>query len=929
MPSLGEASWQQAMISMAEQQRLSADLVLVDGSSYLYRAYHALPPLTTSRGMPTGAVFGVVTMLQRLDETVAAPRVAVVMDAPGPTFRDALFEAYKAQRAAMPEALVQQLGPVRQVIRALGYPLLEVSGVEADDVIATLANEARARGMTVLIVSGDKDLAQLVGPGVRLYDTMADRLLDESGVVEHYGVPPQWITAWLALKGDASDNIPGIPGVGGKTAARWLHEYGGLEGLLQQREALKGRAGQALRDHATEVARWLELVTLRRDVPLPIELDALQRSPPDETLLRRLYSDLEFTSLRRKLPGAAPLPIPAAADPAGSPSSPPAEPQGRETLHDVQDVARWCDLLRHSGCFALDTETTVLAMLDARLVGLSLAVEVQGEAALRACYVPLAHEAGGNVSLDEALALLKPIFEDERVAKLGQNLKFDMHVLANHGMALTGITHDTMLESYVLGSSAGRHDLDSMAARELGHSTTTYESLTGKGASQRGFAEVPIPAAAAYAQEDAELVWRLHRRLWPRLESTGRLASVYRDIEMPLVPILCRMERAGVLVDRARLAEQGKELAERLREIEELAFHEAGCVFNLGSTVQLQEVLFGPGKLPVIRKTPKGAPSTAEDVLEELAIDYRLPRLILEYRSLAKLKSTYIDKLPTMIHPRTGRIHSSFHQAVTATGRLSSSDPNLQNIPARSEEGRRIREAFVAPPGHVLLDADYSQIELRILAHYSGDEALLEAFAAGRDIHRATAATLFHIPEEAVSPAQRRTAKTINFGLIYGMSAFGLARQLRIERELAKRYMDEYFAHYPKVAALMERIRAQARQQGFVETIFGRRLAIPDIDSRDNRTRQYAERTAINAPMQGSAADIIKRAMIKTESALAHHGLPARLILQVHDELVFEVSQEAADRLRPVVVSCMEQAAELVVPLVVNVGMGHTWGEAH
>ena len=918
---------------MTEPQRLRADVALVDGSSYLYRAYHALPPLTTSRGMPTGAIYGVVSMLQRLAETVAAPQVAVVMDAPGPTFRDALFEGYKAQRTAMPEALVQQLGPVKQVIQALGYPLLEVPGVEADDVMATLATAARQQGLSVVIVSGDKDLAQLVGPGVLLYDTMTGRLLDESGVASHYGVPPRWITAWLALKGDASDNIPGIPGVGEKTATRWLREYGGLEGVLAHRQELKGRGGQALRDHAAELARWLELVTLRRDVPLPIELHALQRGKPDDALLRRLYSDFEFTSLRKKLPSAAPTTMPAAVVASGE-DPPPAQEaaspvQGRETLRTGDDVRRWCALLRETGCFALDTETTSLAMLDARLVGLSLAVEGHDTEPLAACYMPLAHREGGNVSLDEVLALLKPILEDAGIAKLGQNLKFDMHVLANHGIALAGIAHDTMLESYVLGSSAGRHDLDSMAARELGHTATSYESLTGKGAAQRGFAEVAIAAAAAYAQEDVELVWRLHHRLFPRLETTGRLAAVYRDIEMPLVPILCRMERAGVLVDKTCLARQGEELGRRLKEVEELAFHEAGSVFNLGSPIQLQEVLFGTGKLPVIRKTPKGAPSTAEDVLEELAIDYRLPRLILEYRSLAKLKSTYIDKLPTMIHPGTGRIHSSFHQAVTATGRLSSSDPNLQNIPARSEEGRRIREAFVAPPGCVLLDADYSQIELRILAHYSGDEALLAAFAAGRDIHSATAATLFQVPEEAVSQAQRRTAKTINFGLIYGMSAFGLARQLRIERELAKRYMDEYFAHYPRVAELMERIRAQARKQGYVETIFGRRLAIPDIESRDNRTRQYAERTAINAPMQGSAADIIKRAMIKTDAAIAAQDLPARLILQVHDELVFEVPQETVDRLRPVVVSCMEQAAELVVPLVVNVGVGCTWGEAH
>ena len=917
---------------MSKPRQLTADVALVDGSSYLYRAYHALPPLTTSRGMPTGAIYGVVSMLQRLDETLEAGCVAVIMDAPGPTFRDALFEQYKAQRPGMPEALVQQLGPAKQVIRALGYPLVEVPGVEADDVIATLTTEACRRGMTVVIVSGDKDLAQLVGPGVILYDPMTDRLLDETGVAKHYGVAPQWITAWLALKGDAADNIPGIPGVGEKTAAKWLQEYGGLDGLLEHRDELKGRNAEALREHAAELARWLELVTLRRDVPLPVTLDALQRSKPDEALLRRLYSDLEFTSLRKKLPSAAPLPLAETAAPLEDPPGPqsPSTGLGRHIVRTLDEVEQWCTLLREAGCFALDTETTSLAMLDARLVGISLAVAEQDTEALHACYMPLAHETGDNVPLDETLALLKPILEDGAIATLGQNLKFDMHVLANHGITLAGIAHDTMLESYVLGCGAGRHDLDSMAARELGHTTTSYESLTGKkGASQRGFAEVAIAAAAAYSQEDVELVWRLHQRMWPRLVQTGHLAQVYREIEMPLVPVLCRMERAGVLVDKARLREQGQELAVRMKEIEELAYHEAGCVFNLGSTVQLQEVLFGAGRLPVIRKTPKGAPSTAEDVLEELAIDYRLPRLILEYRSLAKLKSTYIDKLPTMIHPLSGRIHSSFHQAVTATGRLSSSDPNLQNIPARTEEGRRIREAFVAPAGCVLLDADYSQIELRILAHFSHDEALLEAFAAGRDIHSATAATLFHIPETEVTPAQRRTAKTINFGLIYGMSAFGLARQLRIERELAKRYMDEYFAHYPKVAALMEDIRAQARKQGYVETIFGRRLATPDIESRDNRTRQYAERTAINAPMQGSAADIIKRAMISTDQALAAQALPARLILQVHDELVFEVEQGAVERLRPIVVSCMEQAAELAVPLVVNVGVGPTWGSAH
>ncbi|ROR34280.1 DNA polymerase I [Inmirania thermothiophila] len=896
-------------------------LVLVDASSYLYRAFHALPPLANSRGEPTGAIHGVLTMLRRLLADLRPERIGVVFDAPGRTFRDDLFERYKAQRPPMPEALAAQVEPLLEAIEAMGLPLLRVPGVEADDVIGTLARRAAARGLDTVISTGDKDMAQLVGPHVTLVNTMTGTVLDAAGVEARFGVPPERIVDLLALMGDASDNIPGVPRWGPKTAARWLRHYGSLDALLAHADEIPGKAGESLRAHLDQLALSRELATIRRDLDLETDLDDLRPRPPDRGRLRAIYQRLELARLLRALEEEEGAPGDGAERAEAAPRA------EVEVILDEAALARWLERLAAAELVAIDTETTSLDPLDARIVGLSFAVDET-----RAAYLPLGHDyadAPPQLPREAVLARLRPILEDPARPKLAHNLKYDLAVLWGAGIEPAGLAHDTMLQSYVLDAAAARHDLDTLALRHLGRRTTRYEEVAGKGAREIPFGQVRIEDAAPYAAEDAEVALALHRVLWPRLAAEPDLRRVYEEIEMPLVPVLARMERHGVLVDAALLRAQGEELAARLAELEREAHRLAGRPFNLNSPKQLQEILFGELGLPVRRRTPKGQPSTAEEALQELALDYPLPRVILEHRALAKLKGTYIDRLPERIHPRTGRVHTSYHQAGTATGRLASADPNLQNIPVRTPEGRRIRQAFIAPPGHLLLSADYSQIELRIMAHLSGDEGLLRAFAEGRDIHQATAAEVFGVAPEAVTPAQRRAAKAINFGLIYGMSAFGLARQLGIPREEAQAYIDRYFARYRGVAAFMERTREQARRDGYVTTLFGRRLHLPELRAASAARRAAAERAAINAPMQGTAADLIKRAMIAIDRWLRETGSGAHLILQVHDELVLEVPEAEVERVREAVVRCMREAGRLRVPLVVETGVGRNWDEAH
>ncbi len=893
-------------------------LVLVDGSSYLYRAFHAMPALSNAAGQPTGAIYGVVNMLRKLLKDYQPEYMAVVFDAKGKTFRDALFEDYKAHRPPMPEALEAQIEPLLEVIRAMGIPVLMEPGVEADDVIATLARMAAEAGWDVVISSGDKDLAQLVDEHVVVVDTMSGRVLDRAGVEAKFGVPPERIVDWLALVGDSADNIPGIPGVGPKTAAKWLRQYGDLDALVAHAEEIKGKIGEKLRAHLDRLELSRALATVRRDVPLSVSLEALRLQPPDRSRLIELFRRLEFKTWLSELLAEDSE----GADPTASTAI------DYELILERAQLDRWLERLRAAELFAIDTETTDLDYMRARLVGFSFTVD--GD---KAAYLPVAHEgpeAPAQLPLEEVLAALAPLLEDPHRPKVGHNLKYDMSVLARHGVQLRGVRYDTMLESYVLDAAANRHDMDTLALKYLGYRPIAYEEVAGKGSKQVGFQEVPLERAAPYAAEDALVTWRLHHTLWPRLQELPRLQRLFEEIEMPLVPVLSRMERAGVLVDVAKLEAQSAELAEKMAALEARAHALAGTPFNLGSPKQIQEILFERLGLPVLAKTPKGQPSTAEAVLQELAErGYELPRLILEHRALAKLKSTYTDKLPRQVNPETGRVHTSYHQAVAATGRLSSSDPNLQNIPVRTPEGRRIRQAFVAPPGHKLLAADYSQIELRIMAHLSRDERLLAAFAAGEDIHTATAAEVFGVAPEQVQPEQRRHAKAINFGLMYGMSAFGLARQLGIDRSAAQAYMDLYFERYPGVRRYMEETRRQAREQGYVETLFGRRLYIPDIHASNAQRRQYAERTAINAPLQGSAADIIKRAMIACDAWLQAEGEPARMIMQVHDELVFEVRAEEVARVGEHIRRLMSQAADLAVPLVVDLGVGENWDEAH
>ena len=894
------------------------DLVLIDGSSYLYRAFHALPALSNSQGEPTGALHGVLTMIRKLVREENPAHIAVVFDAPGKTFRDDLYPEYKATRPPMPDELRSQVQPILDAVKAMGLPLLQVDGVEADDVIGTLCAQAEKRGMEVLVSTGDKDLAQLVTDKVTLVNTMDDTRLDRDAVKAKFDVWPEQVIDYLALVGDSSDNIPGVPKVGPKTAAKWLNEYDSADAIVEHGEEIKGKVGESLRDNVESLHLSRDLATIRTDLSLDLDIDDLQPGAGDGDALRALYAHFELRSLLRQLDEESGT-KPATADTQERPDY--------ETVLDWPAFDAWLEKIGKAKLVAFDTETDSLDYMNARIVGLSLAV-ADGEA----CYVPLAHDYPGapdQLPRDEALAKLRPWLEDESQQKVGHHLKYDAHILARYDIALRGMAFDSMLESYVLNSVATRHDMDSVARQYLGKETIHYEDVAGKGARQLTFNQVDLETAAPYAAEDADITLQLHETLWRQLREVPSLQRVYEDIEQPLVSVLLDMEETGVLVDRKMLAAQSTELGKKMGELEARAHELAGGPFNLGSPKQLQEILFEKQELPVIRKTPKGQPSTAEDVLVELANDYELPAVIIEYRGVSKLKSTYTDKLPLMINERTGRIHTSYHQAVAATGRLSSTDPNLQNIPIRTEEGRRIRKAFVAPPGNLLLAADYSQIELRIMAHLSADKGLLKAFEQEQDIHRATAAEVFETALDEVTPDQRRSAKAINFGLMYGMSAFGLAKQLGIARGEAQEYVDLYFERYPGVKRFMDDIRSSASEKGYVETVFGRRLYLPEINARNAQRRQYAERSAINAPMQGTAADIIKRAMIAVHGWLDEERPGARMIMQVHDELVFEVATKEVEAVTAKVTELMDGAAELKVPLKVDVGVGKDWDEAH
>ncbi len=914
------------------------DLLLVDGSSYLYRAFHALPPLSNSRGEPTGAVHGVINMLHKLLREFPTTQLAVVFDAPGKTFRDELYAEYKSHRPPMPDDLRSQIEPLLQAVTAMGLPLLRISGVEADDVIGTLARSAARDGKSVLISTGDKDMAQLVDEHITLINTMTDSRLNRDGVKAKFDVYPEQIIDYLALVGDSSDNIPGIDKVGPKTAAKWLNTYQTLDNLVAKAAELGGKVGENLRAGLETLALSRKLATIDTALDLKLTADALTRREPDEAALRELYTRLEMRSFLRQLDGdtnvatAAPAADSATVvgDAAARPNLPAGlanAPRHYETITDWQTLEGWLAQLHAAELFAFDTETTSLDYMNAEIVGVSFAIEPG-----RAAYVPLAHDyAGAPDQLDRSrvLAALKPLLEDPTHAKLGQHLKYDVHVLQNHGIALQGQRYDTMLELYVLNSTATRHDMDSMAKHYLGIDTIHFEDVAGKGAKQIGFSQVDIERAAEYSAEDSDVTLRLHLALWPQLQVIPALEKLYTEIEQPLVSVLTRMEHTGVLIDRGMLQIQSGELAKRMLELQAAAHQEAGQEFNVDSPKQLQQILFEKLQIPVLRKTPGGQPSTAEDVLEELAADHKLPQLILDYRGLAKLRSTYTEKLPQQINARTGRVHTSYHQAIAATGRLSSTDPNLQNIPIRSAEGRRIRQAFIAPADHLILAADYSQIELRIMAHLSEDAGLLRAFAADGDVHRATAAEVFGATPEAVTADQRRSAKAINFGLIYGMSAFGLARQLGIDRGAAQRYVDLYFMRYPGVKRYMDETRERAKRDGYVETVFGRRLYLPDIRSRNRALQQYAERSAINAPMQGTAADIIKRAMLTVDQWCSTTDDKVRLVMQVHDELVFEVATDALATAKHRIPELMSAAAELRVSLKVDVGAGRNWDEAH
>jgi len=907
-------------------------LTLIDGSSYLYRAFHALPPLTNTHGEPTGALFGIVNML-RTTMKAGSDYVAFVCDAPGRTFRDDLYPEYKANRPSMPDDLRAQVDPMMKIVGALGFPILCVPGVEADDVIGTLARQAANQGIDTIISTGDKDFAQLVGAHIVLINTMTNTTMDIDGVIEKFGVRPEQIVDYLTLMGDSIDNVPGVEKCGPKTAAKWLAEYHDLDQLFANADKIGGKIGENLRAAIPRLPVSRELVTIRTDVPLDQGPTDLRMRDRDIEALRELYTRYDFKAALKDLDGAATGPAaPTAAPPAPAPAAhvAPDAALGAEGEYELivteERLAAWLEKLETAPLIAFDTETTSIDAMQADIVGLSLAVE-PGKAA----YVPLAHDYPGapaQLSREHVLGALKPIFEDPSRPKVGQHGKYDINILSHYGIALRGLAHDTMLESYVFNATATRHDMDSLASRYLGYTTIKYEHVAGKGAKQISFSQVDCDTACRYAAEDADITLRLHHALWPKLEAEPTLRDVYENIEIPLVPVLAGMERIGVLIDANELRKQSQQLGKRMVELQKLAYASAGHDFNLDSPKQLQAVLFDELGLAAKIKTPTGQPSTNEEALEAIADTHELPRLILEYRGLAKLRSTYTDKLAGIVNPRTGRVHTSYHQGAVATGRISSSDPNLQNIPVRTEEGRRIRQAFVAPEGWRILAADYSQIELRIMAHLSNDEGLLRAFQEGGDVHRATAAEVFGVPPAEVTTNQRRAAKAINFGLMYGMSSFGLARQLGVDRGEASDYMGRYFSRYPGVRAFMDATREQAHRDGYVQTLFGRRLYLENLSSRNQAFRAGAERAAINAPMQGTAADIIKRAMIAVAAWIEPRN-DVRLLMQVHDELVFEVRAEAVDEVRAGIEKHMTGAATLSVPLQVDIGVGANWDEAH
>ena len=925
--------------------KVSTPVILVDGSSYLFRAYHAMPPLNNSKGMPTGAIKGVVNMMRSLAKDYAEANIVVVFDAKGPTFRNEMYAEYKAHRPPMPDDMRPQIEPIHQIIKAMGLPLLMISGVEADDVIGTLAAQATAQGIDTLISTGDKDMAQLVSPHVGLVNTMTNTYLNEDGVLGKFGVRPNQIIDYLAIVGDTADNIPGVPGAGPKTAVKWLTQYDTLEKLMENAHDIGGKIGEKLRNALEFLPLSQALTTIKLDVELEQKLEQMVPKPADQAALLALYQDLEFRSWANALLQdgvTASSQLKAATTNLGAtnagisgveetkveaPAPAVVTTKHYSTIATLGELEPWLKACRDAPVFAFDTETTSLNYMDAQLVGISLCIE-----AGIAVYVPCGHDYVGapeQISRPDLIAAIKPLLEDSKQVICGQNLKYDINVLANYGIAWQAQIIDSMVQSYVLNSTASRHNMDALAQHYLFYQTVKYVDIAGKGVKQLTFNQIDIEQASPYAAEDADITLRLAQYFSECLASEPSLAAVYDTIERPLVTVLSRMERIGALVDAKVLGEQSQVIGKRLIELEREAYELAGEVFNLSSTQQLGAILYEKLGIPVTKKTPKGKPSTAEAVLQELAQDYELPKLLLEYRSLSKLKSTYTDKLPLEINPATGRIHTSYHQAVAATGRLSSSDPNLQNIPIRSSEGRQIRQAFVVPKGQVMVAADYSQIELRIMAHLSQDEGLLNAFAAGQDVHKATAAEVFGVTVDQVSSDQRRSAKAINFGLIYGMSAFGLAKQLGISRAQSQDYIGRYFTRYPGVQEYMDETKAKAARQGYVETLYGRRLYLPDINASNGIARQASERTAINAPMQGTAADIIKRAMIKVDEWLASSGLNARMTMQVHDELIFEVDAAQVDALVAGVKSAMEGAADLLVPLIVDVGVGDNWDQAH
>ena len=894
--------------------------VLVDGSSYLFRAYYALPDLRNSKGEATGAIRGVISMIKKLEKDFPESLVVVVFDAPGRTFRDDLYEDYKANRSSTPDDLKEQIQPIKDLVVAMGFPLICMEGVEADDVIGTYALLASKAGQTVIISTGDKDMAQLVNQSVTLVNTMTETMMDRDGVIEKFAVPPELIIDYLALMGDTVDNIPGVPKVGPKTAAKWLNEFGSLESLIDRATEIKGKVGENLRNSLEQLPLSKALTTIKTDVEVPISLKDLKRDPADRDLLLKEFGRLEFKGWLAELEGD---------QIEGENAQPPQaiDEKSYELITSIERLEEWVNRLSSVTFFAIDTETTSIDYMSAKLVGVSFAVGV-GDAA----YLPLAHDYVGvpaQVDFDKAIKALKPVLENESIAKVGQNLKYDLSILASYGLTLKGELYDTMMESYVLNSVATRHNMDALARHYLDIATTSFEDVAGKGASQLTFNQVPLDVARDYAAEDADVTYRLHQALWPLIEREPKLLHIFRDVEMPLVRVLSKIERQGALLDPGLLNKQSSELGRRIEELKDAAWSSAQEEFNLDSPKQLQEIFFEKQGLPVLKKTPGGKPSTAEPVLVDLARDYELPALILEYRGLAKLKSTYTDKLPKDINTDSGRVHTSYHQAVTATGRLSSSDPNLQNIPIKTAQGRKVRAAFVAPEGKKILAADYSQIELRIMGHLSGDEGLLQAFSEGLDVHSFTASEVFNVEIQSVTEDQRRSAKAINFGLIYGMSAFGLAKQLDISRALAQDYIDSYFSRYPKVLDYMEQTKEQASKLGYVETVFGRRLYLPEINAKQIMRRQAAERTAINAPMQGTAADIIKKAMLEVDGWLGRNNVDCRMIMQVHDELVFEVAESDIDEVESEVENLMSQSASLDVPLTVSVGRGDNWEEAH